>query len=79
MTLEQHLVLLDMTVAYTLGAPQGHTLSSNAWRLAAKGSPMGLAAVAIIDLPAALLGQKWHCFQAYQNAVERIRLAQEKG
>lgn len=75
MTLEQHLVLLDMTVAYTLGAPQGHTLSSNAWRLAKQGNPLALASSLAIDL---LLLQPGHCREAYKNALKRICLAQEK-
>lgn len=71
--MKDSLVLLDLCVAYTLGAPMGHTLSSNAWRIAQQGNPLGMLLVGVIDTGALAFGQKWHCHQAYCNAQQRIR------
>lgn len=63
---KDELLLLDLTVAYNLGAPQGHTISSYAHM------KQPLFAL-LIDAGFELLGQKNHCKKSYESAIERIK------
>lgn len=64
-TLKEQLLLLDLTVAYNLGAPMGHTISSYAH----KEQPVFAL---LIDTLFELGGDKHHCRRAYESALKRI-------
>lgn len=66
-------MLLDMLVAYNLGAPMGHTLSSYAYALSQKGHPFGVLTHTMIDSVVRPLGERHHCQKAHKSAMERIK------
>lgn len=67
------LLILDFFLAKLTGAPEGYTLSGNAWRTEQAGKPWGRFWRPFIDwLFLKIFHQKAHCKQAHDKEYEAV-------